>query len=441
MVDSLDSSSTPVLHSAAIAPFQLEDSLPKRVGHVVKRPGRVHGDPDVEIPVAEDLVSEPGIPQRREDVAFYSRTEPLETQDITKAADRKWIWSVFSDEVRKNREEHRDESRPLVDAAAVSGDVEPTVPPVGRDVTEEVRTRAREMGFGEVGFTRFDRRYVFVAKRRWVKFDHAICLAMEQEYAPTQTIPSLEAERAHFGSYETATTVALELADYIRSLGYGAQIHHPTDNSAVYIPMFVAAGLGQLGANGQLLSPHFGSRARLLIITTNAPVTYDDPVDYGIQEFCKKCQVCVDRCPGRAISKDKIWYRGVLKNKIVYDQCRPIVVRYEGCAICMKVCPIQRHGMKPVMEHYVETGEVLGKGTDDLEGYTMPGMGYFGPGKLPKFDRDTFDFPHGTREDWLFTQFKEKLSKEGLPPEPEIVEFATEVKQILDDGPTTRVDE
>jgi hypothetical protein len=35
------------------------------------------------------------------------------------------------------------------------------------------------------------------------------------------------------------------------------------------------------------------------------------------------------------------------------------------------------------MEHYVETGEVLGKGTDSLEGYTLQDKGYFGPGHLP----------------------------------------------------------
>jgi ferredoxin len=419
----------------------MEDDLPKKIGHVVRRPGRTLEDPNIEIPVAEDLVSEPGIPQRKEDIAFYSRTEPLETQDITKSADRKWVWSVFSDDILKNRQEHRDLSKPLMDAAAVSGDIEPTAEPVGRDLTDEIRTKAREFTFGEVGFTAFDRRYAFVAKKRWIKFEHAICLAFEQDYAPSQTLPSVESEIAHFGSYETAAVRALDLADYIRSLGYRAQVHHPTDNSAAYIPMFVAAGLGQLGANGQLLSPHFGSRARLLIISTDAPVTYDKPEDYGIQEYCQKCLICVDRCPGRAISKDKIWYRGVLKNKIVYDQCRPIVVRYEGCGVCMKVCPVQRYGMKPVMEHYIETGEVLGKGTDNLEGYTMPGQDYVGPGKMPKFDRDTFDFPHGTREDWLYTQFKEKLSKDGVPSEPELVEFATEVKGILNEGPNTRVDE
>ena len=81
--------------------------------------------------------------------------------------------------------------------------------------------------------------------------------------------------------------LALELAEHIRTLGYHAQVHSPNDNSGVFIPLFVAAGLGQLGANGQLLSPHFGSRARLMMITTDAPVTYDEPVDYGVNKVLR----------------------------------------------------------------------------------------------------------------------------------------------------------
>ena len=85
------------------------------------------------------------------------------------------------------------------------------------------------------------------------------------------------------------------------------------------------------------------------------------------------------------------------------------MAEYEGCGICMKVCPIQRYGMEPVMEHYVDTGEVLGKGSDNLEGYTLSDKGYFGPGKLPTFDRELFDMPQGRAEDWLLIEFRNKL--------------------------------
>ncbi len=415
----------------------------KEVHHVVKRPGRLHGDPDYDIPVPESLTTVPGIRKNDEDVSFYTRVYPIESQNIEKAADREWVWTVYTDDIRQYREEHDRVNQPLVDAALVSGEIQPTgTPEIGKDMTDDLRTRARELGYGEVGFTRFDRHYAYQSKRKWIKYEHAICLALEQDYWQTQTIPSLEAEFAHFGTYEQEGAMGLELAAYIREQGYHAQVHSPNDNSAAYIPMFVQAGLGQLGANGQLLSPHFGSRARLMIITTDAPVAYDEPVDYGIHQLCQECQVCVNRCPGRALVKEKVWYRGVEKNKLIYDRCRPVMARYEGCAVCMKVCPVQRYGMKPVMEHYVQTdGEILGKGTDNLEGYELRDKGYFGPGKLPKFDREFFDIPHGTKEEWLFEEFKSKLQSKNKPSNDEVMDFVSELDEILTVGHTTRGDE
>jgi len=420
----------------------LKERLQSNVSHVVKRPGRKHGDPDVEIPVAEELVTTPGIPQRQEDVAFYSRVYPIETQNIEKSADRVWTWTVYTEDMTKYRVRHDEINQPLVDAALVSGDLGPTgTPEQGEDLTEAIRLKARELGFGEAGFTKFDHKYAYVSKKRWVKYEHAICLALEQDYYQTQTIPSMEAEYAHFGTYEIEGALALDLADHIRSLGYHAQVHSPNDNSGAYIPMFVAAGLGQLGANGQLLSPHFGSRARLCMITTDAPITYDEPIDYGIHQFCQECQVCVNRCPGRALVKEKVWWRGAEKNKLIYERCRPVMARYEGCAVCMLTCPIQRFGMPAVMEHYVATGgEILGKGTQNLEGYALRDKGYFGPGELPQFNRQFFDIPHGRQEEWLFEKFKETL-EDRMPSTDEIVDFAVELKKIVDVGATTRGDE
>ena len=403
----------------------------KKLHHTVTRPGRMIVDEDVEIKVAEELATVPGIPKIDSDVDFYSRNYPLETQNIEKSADREWVWTVYSGEMYEYRKHHDEVNKPLVEAAFVSGNLPPTSDPIiGKDVTEEIRGKAKSLGFGEVGFTKYDRKYTYKSKKGWVKFEHAICLALEQDYWQTQTIPSMEAEFAHFGTYEEEGAYAIELAEYIRSLGYRAQIHSPNDNSAAYIPMFVEAGLGQLGANGQLLSPHFGSRSRLMIISTDAVVTYDEPVDYGLHKFCEICQVCVNRCPGRALVKDKVWWRGAEKHKLMYDRCRPVMATYEGCGVCMLVCPVQRYGLPEVMDYFVSTGEVLGKGSHNLEGFEIKGKGYFGPGELPSFDREFFDIPHGTKEEWLFEQFKRKLN-ENSDTEEDTVQFASELKSIL----------
>ena len=389
--------------------------MPKKtIAHSVTRPGRKPGDPNITIPVAEDLKTVPGIPSRERDVSFFSREYPLENMALEESASAEWAGEIQKSkapEARRFFEEHEARMEPIVDWIQSSGELMPTSEPDGEDVTEAIRKKALDLGYGEIGFTRNDRHYVYQSRKSAMKrgLPNAICLALEQDYVKTQTIPSMDAEDTHFGTYFDQGPLTTELVSFIHSLGYRCQVSGPTWHYGPMIPMFVQAGLGQLGANGQLLSPHFGSRARLQIIYTDAKLTLDSPIDYGIHAFCQECKVCVDRCPGRALTSEKVWYRGIEKNKLAFKRCRPVMAEYEGCGICMKVCPIQRYGMEPVMEHYVDTGEVLGKGSDNLEGYTLSDKGYFGPGELPTFERELFDMPQGRAEDWLLIEFRNKL--------------------------------
>jgi Pyruvate/2-oxoacid:ferredoxin oxidoreductase delta subunit len=406
-----------------------------KIGHEVVRPGKSLSDASVTIPVPEELETVPGIPINNREVDWYSREYPLETMNIDERASRDWANAIRDQhvEMREIRKEHDKLNRPLIMAARMSAEQEPTSSASGSDVTEQIKSKARELGFLEVGITNYDHRYSYASKKEWVQFEHAICLAYEQDFEPTQTIPSIDAEIVHSSTYRTEGAAALELVNYINTLGYHGQVHSPNDNTGPYIPMFVAAGLGQLGACGYLLTPHVGSRCRILIVTTDANVTYDEPVDYGIHAFCQVCQVCVNRCPGRALMRDKIWWRGMEKNKLYFKRCRPVMARYLGCGICMKVCPVQKYGMQEVMQHYAETGQVLGKGTHDLEGYEIEGKGYFGPGDLPVFERDFFSaMPHGDTEQWAFESFKEKAVAAGGVISDELMEeFRQEVARGL----------
>ena len=115
--------------------------MPKKVHHVVRRTGTTLEAPIVEIPVAEDIAGVPGIPQIEKDVAFYSREYPLETQNVEKAADREWSWAVYTPEVFEYRELHEKANAPFVEAAATTGEIEPTAEPVGRDITEDIRRK------------------------------------------------------------------------------------------------------------------------------------------------------------------------------------------------------------------------------------------------------------------------------------------------------------
>ena len=278
---------------------------------------------------------------------------------------------------------------------------QPPAPPpkvAAQALTDDLRTEARRFGLSAIGFAPYDPKYTFaevlaprpegatITAARGGPPDQGsviVCL-LEQDWEATQTIPSLRAEREAIRTYEGMVERAVPLARLLHSKGFRADVGGPTGPS-VSIHYAVQAGLGQLGLNGQLLTPQAGSRCRITLIHTNAQLVHDQPVDYGINAICDECRACVRRCPPGAIPQRRAYHRGVLKAKIKSDRCLPVLMQTHGCAICMKVCPVQRYGLDAVKSHYLETGEILGKGTDELEGYHWPLDGrHYGPGEKPR---------------------------------------------------------
>ncbi|GAA4548296.1 4Fe-4S dicluster domain-containing protein [Pseudonocardia xishanensis] len=248
----------------------------------------------------------------------------------------------------------------------------------------ELRALAAGSGISAIGFADYDPRYVFQEHVHERVGDRVIVCVQEQNWESTQRIPSTRSERTALSTYGELIERAAELVDHLKARGYRAMLHDPA-GSAMMIHYGVEAGLGQLGLNGQLLTPFAGSRCRLIGIDTDAPLPVGRPVDFGITGLCDKCRICVRRCPSGAIPQNRRFHRGVEKAKINTKRCLPVVAQAEGCAVCMKVCPVQRYGLPAVMDHFEATGDVLGKGTDELEGYLWPVDGErYGPGSTPR---------------------------------------------------------
>jgi ferredoxin len=271
----------------------------------------------------------------------------------------------------------------LVSRTPIRKDVEPSeVDPVV--LTRKMKDRAKEIGISAVGVAMYDPKYAFAPFLGKPDGDRVVVCVLEQNWAATQTIPSVLGERAALNTYSRLVPMANQLADFIRDLGYTARAGDGTGRVAT-IAFAVEAGLGQLGLNGQLLTPFAGSRCRLAAITTDAPLAPDSPVDYGVPGLCDACKVCVRRCPSGAITSKREMHRGVYKAKIKTERCSPMMGAADGCGVCMKVCPVQRYGLPAVIQEFAKSGRVLGKDTDELEGYTWPVDGrHYGPGEKPK---------------------------------------------------------
>ena len=90
-----------------------------------------------------------------------------------------------------------------------------------------------------------------------------------------------------------------------------------------------------------MISPEYGPRLRILIVTTNLPLIYDKPISFGVQHFCTFCKNCANSCPSASIEKgDKKVHQGVKKWQSNQESCYRFW-RTQGtdCAVCIKVCP------------------------------------------------------------------------------------------------------
>lgn len=148
--------------------------------------------------------------------------------------------------------------------------------------------------------------------------------------------------------YNRGARVANWLAHFILSKGYRAKAHAgPWGGSLNLLPAAIAAGFGELGCHGSIINPVHGSSLRLAAVETDMPLLFDSPDRFGADEFCLRCQVCVNKCPPQAIEKSKEWVRGEHKFYVNFDKCLPYFNETYSCGICVAVCPWSTPGRAP----------------------------------------------------------------------------------------------
>ena len=170
---------------------------------------------------------------------------------------------------------------------------------------------------------------------------NAIALGFKMELDLMHSAPDFPVMLATGKGYATGAWVSVQLAQYIRLLGYSARAHHLTNYQVLCVPVAVDCGLGELSRAGYLLTKEFGLGLRLAIVTTDMPLTHDKPVDIAAQSFCETCKICAEECPIGAIPMGgKVEYNSVKKWKLDEEKC----YRYwhavgTDCGLCMMSCP------------------------------------------------------------------------------------------------------
>lgn len=199
-------------------------------------------------------------------------------------------------------------------------------------------------------------------------WEYVIAFGVPHQWEQVQSNPNCGTS---FDAYSRATIAARRLETFIKSLGYPARRHSPMDGyDLIAVPVLVDAGLGQQGRHGIVITPETGSNFRSAFVTTNLPMAIDKPIDFGVNEFCKDCQICAEICPSASISTDKtnekMTTRGYRHWEINQTSCFNYWMQSMGgmgCRLCLIACPYSRknnwaHDLARTVDTHDPTGLV-----------------------------------------------------------------------------------
>jgi Pyruvate/2-oxoacid:ferredoxin oxidoreductase delta subunit len=219
-----------------------------------------------------------------------------------------------------------------------------------RQLTEALKHFALSHEADDVGIAAMSLQFVFDGYS--VEHPTVIVLALAHNYERLREVPSDETNGEGVcdvgDQYSRGTRASYALANWIRSQGFDADPYPgPMASALLLIPPAIAAGLGELGKHGSLISPRFGAGVRLAAVTTDMPLLLDSPIQFGGDQFCANCQVCTQNCPPGAIEPQKQIVRGVERWYVNFDRCIPYFAEAASCGICIAACPWTRPSVRP----------------------------------------------------------------------------------------------
>jgi len=221
---------------------------------------------------------------------------------------------------------------------------------VPEDISQYIKNWSKKLGAINCGITELKSYHIYSVGGRKERRDkpvvnkhkYAIAFTVEMSKEMLSAAPAASVVMESGQQYLASGVIALQVAAFIRNLGYEARAHID-GNYEVVCPLVARdAGLGEIGRMGLLMTPKLGPRVRISVVTTNIPLAMDEPLnDYSVTGFCTLCKKCADACPSQAISfapQEDI--NGVKRWQINQEACFTLWCTLgTDCGRCISVCP------------------------------------------------------------------------------------------------------
>lgn len=212
----------------------------------------------------------------------------------------------------------------------------------------------------------------------------AVVMAVSMDYEAMRSRFTGISGAAVGKGYSDMAVIANRLAIFIRGLGYRAL---PSGNdTALSIPLAMAAGLGEGSRMGLLVTEPFGPRVRLCKVFTDLPLAFDSYRPFGVEAFCRVCKKCASSCPSQAIPFGEMTREGpsscnqsgIRKWYVNPEKCYGFWSRNRmDCANCIRVCVFNKPPgiLHDTVRWFIKRtalfNRVFVRG-DDLFGYDRP---------------------------------------------------------------------
>lgn len=239
-------------------------------------------------------------------------------------------------------------------------------------ITESIKKLAISLGALNVGVTLSHNYHYYSHKGRREEYDneivpihsYAIAFTVEMDAKMVAAAPQSSIVVESSKQYLNAGKIAVDLAEKIRAMGYDARAHID-GNYQVVCPLVARdAGLGEIGRMGILMTPNYGPRVRIGVITTNLELEVDTYTrDHSMLEFCKWCKKCAESCPGKSISyNDPEIINGIKRWQTNQESCFTYWCKAgTDCGRCMAVCPYSHpnHSWHKLIRYGIKKSKVF----------------------------------------------------------------------------------
>ena len=206
------------------------------------------------------------------------------------------------------------------------------------DVLEEFKNIALKLDFKGLSYSKLSDEF----KNEWdIDWDNIIILKYSMSDEILKMPESKEKCKLEDEEFQHFAFKTFKLTDFLRHNGFKADLINPLDDRVSLRAIAMQSNDAVITRSNMCMFKEGVNIGFFMIKTSigNLPFKKENDLKW-VEDFCKTCGVCIDRCPEKAFDDD-----GNVLRKIC-------TAHKKGCSKCIEFCPFYKRGYEKVKKRY-----------------------------------------------------------------------------------------